>query len=177
MHGAAMAGEWFLLPEPKFMGHEAVLPIRDARATVLAVARMSADGIEFAGAAGAKAEELAAESAARATEWLRGAEVALVRDRRKVVEYAVVRSDKAPVCATLFSPDFLKRFEDVFGPKMLVVIPNRQAVFVFPGVGTDPGAFAELILEEWRGRAPKVSLEVFELSAAGLRAVGRIEEP
>ena len=28
--------------------------------------------------------------------------------------------------------DFVKQFEETFGPKMRVVIPNRQTVFVFP---------------------------------------------
>ena len=100
-----------------------------------------------------------------------------VRDRRNVVEYAVLRSERFPVCVTVFAPEFQKQFEDVFGPKLMLVIPNRQTVFVFPSVAVDVSEYAPMILEAWRSPAAKVSLEVFELSERGLRAVGRIEEP
>ena len=178
----AGADEWFLLPEPKFMGHEVTFPIAGAKDTVLAPARIGEFGVEFPTAHGwvaAGLEEDTVRNATRrfASEWLKHVKPELVRNRKKVVEYAMIQSDKLPVAATVFAPEFWKQFEDIFGPKMLVVIPNRQTVFVFPGIAVNYAEFAPLILEAWRSGAAKASLEVFELSEHGLRAVGRFEEP
>ena len=112
-----------------------------------------------------------------ATGWFAQLKPRLVRNRKKVVEYAVLESDKFPVSATVFAPEFWKKFEGVFGQKMTVMMPNRQTVFVFPGAAADYSEYGPLIIEAWRGSAPKASIEVFELSEQGIRAVGKIEEP
>ena len=178
----AFADEWFLLPEPKFMGHGVTFPIEGAKSTVLAPAKIGEYGIEFSTVTGWTASALNEDAVRKVTrtfasEWLKHVKPELVRNRKKVVEYAVVHSEKLPVAVTVFAPEFWKQFADVFGPKMIVVIPNRQTVFVFPGVAVDYAEYAPLIFEAWRSPAAKVSLEVFELSERGLKAVGRIEEP
>ena len=177
-----MANDWFFLPEPRFMGHEVSFPLNGAKNTVLAPARLGEAGVEFPTVAVWQAGGLSEESVGKVTarfasEWLRHTKVEFVRNRKNVIEHAVLRSDKFPVCVTVFAPEFRKQFEDVFGPKVLLVIPNRQTVFVFPGVAGDLPEYAPMILEAWRSAAPKVSLEVLELSGRGLRATGRIEEP
>ena len=180
--GEGMANDWFFLPEPRFMQHEVSFPLSGAKNTVLAPARMGEAGVEFPTVAvwtagGLSEEKVRKVTAKFATEWLRHVKVEFVRNRKNVVEFGVLRSDKLPVCSTIFAPEFLKQFEDVFGPKVMLVIPNRQTVFVFPGVAVDVSEYAPMLLEAWRSAAPKVSLEVFELGARGLRAAGRIEEP
>ena len=180
--GGGMANDWFFLPEPRFMGHEVSFPLSGAKSTVLAPARMGEAGMEFPtvavwAAAGLSEEIVRKVTASFASEWLRHVKVEFVRNRKNVVEFGVLRSDKLPVCATVFAPEFRKQFEDIFGPKVMLVIPNRQTVFVFPGVAVDFSEYAPMILEAWRSPAPKVSLEVFELGESGLRATGRIEEP
>ena len=176
------ANDWFFLPEPRFMGHEVSFPLSGAKDTVLAPARLGESGAEFPTvavwqAAGLNEETVRKVTARIASEWLRHVKVEFVRDRKNVVEFGVLRSEKFPVCVTVFAPEFRKQFEDVFGPKVMVVIPNRQTVFVFPGVAVDFAEYAPMILEAWRSPAPKVSIEVFELGDRGLRATGRIEEP
>lgn len=180
--GGGMANDWFFLPEPRFMEHEISFPISAAKNTVLAPARLGETGVEFPTvavwhAAGLSEETVAKVTARFASEMLRHTKVEYVRSRKNVVEYAVLRSDKFPVCVTVFAPEFRKQFEEVFGPKMLLVIPNRQTVFVFPGLDVDFSEYAPMILEAWRSVAAKVSLEVFELGDRGMRATGRIEEP
>ncbi|MEO6788931.1 MAG: hypothetical protein ABI318_22645 [Chthoniobacteraceae bacterium] len=177
-----VANDWFFLPEPRFMGHEVSFPISGAKNTVLAPARLGESGVEFPtvaawAAAGLNEETVAKVTARFASEWLRHVKVELVRDRRNVVEYAALRSEKFPVCMTVFAPEFRKQFEEIFGPKLMLVIPNRQTVFVFPCVAVDFSDYAPMILDAWRSPAAKVSLEVFELGERGLRAAGRIEEP
>jgi hypothetical protein len=179
--GAGVANDWFFLPEPRFMGHEVSFPLSGAKNTVLAPAKMGEFGVEFPTVAvwneGRLSEETVRKVTARfASDWLRHVKVEFVRNRKNVVDYVVLRSDKFPVCSTVFAPEFRKQFEEVFGPKMMIVMPNRQTVFVFPGVAVDFSDYAPMILEAWRSPAAKVSLEVFELDERGLRATGRIEE-
>ena len=164
------------------MRHEVSFPLAGAKDTVLAPAKLGESGIEFPTVAawhGARLDEEAVRkvTARYASELLQHVKVEWVRNSKGVVEYAALRSDKVPVCVSVFAPQFMKQFEDVFGPKVMVVIPNRQTVFVFPGVAVDFAEYAPLILEAWRGPSPKVSLEVFELGERGLAARGRIEEP
>ncbi len=180
--GAGLAGDWFFLPEPRFMGREVSFPISGAKNTVLAPARLGETGVEFPTVAAWTATGLNEDAVRKVTqhfasEWLKHVKVEFVRDRRNVVEFGVLRSDKLPVSAIVFAPEFRRRFEDVLGPKLLLVIPNRQTVFVFPSIAVDLSEYGAMILDAWRSPAAKVSLEVFELGEGGLRAVGRIEEP
>jgi hypothetical protein len=177
-----MANDWFFLPEPRFMQHEVSFPLSGAKNTVLAPARLGESGVEFPTvavwtAAGLNEEAVRKVTARIASDWLTHVKVEFVRDRRNVVEFGVLRSEKLPVCVTVFAPEFRKQFEDVFGPRVMLVIPNRQTVFIFPGTGVEVAEYTPMILEAWRSRAAKVSLEVFELGERGLRAVGRIDEP
>ncbi len=164
------------------MRHEVSFPVSGAKDTVLAPAKHGESGIEFPTVAAwheARLDEDAIRkvTARYASELLRHVKVEWIRNSKNVVEYATLRSEKFPVCVTVFAPLFVKQFADVFGPKVTVVIPNRQTVFVFPGIGVDFGEHAAIILEAWRGPAAKVSLEVFEVDELGLKAKGRIEEP
>lgn len=182
LSAATLADDWFFLPAPRFMRYEISFPIEGAKNTVITPAKLGRAGLEFPNIAAWSAAGLDEGAVRKATEkiaseWLKQIKPEYVRDRRKVIEYAVMSSDKFPACVTVFAPEFRKSFEEIFGPKLLVVIPNRQTVFVFPGVAVDLSDHSPAILEAWRGAAPKVGLEVFELSEQGLKAVGKIEEP
>ena len=180
--GRSMANDWFFLPAPRFMQHEVSFSFSGAKNTVLAPARLGETGVEFPTvgawtAAGLNEEGVRKVTARIASEWLRHVKVEWVRNSKNVVEYAVLRSEKFPVCVTVFAPEFRKQFDDVFGPKVMIVMPNRQTVLVFPALAVDLSEYAQMILEAWRSPSAKVSLEVFELSDRGLKAGGRIEEP
>jgi hypothetical protein len=182
--GAAAAEEatWILLPEPRFMGHQVTQPIAGAKSTVLAVGRITEEGPNFARSEtwkmlGISDEQVLAATRKQAATWLQGMEPRLVRDRRKVVEYGVLESENVPVAATVLAPEFWTRFEGVFGPKMRVVIPNRQTVYIFPDLVGDLQTYTPMVMQAWRSRHPKVSLEVFEVTEKGLRAIGIFEEP
>ena len=164
------------------MSHQVTQPIPGAKATVLAVAQETEIGIEFArneSCRGLGQADATVQATTRklAAQWLAQLKPEFVRNKQKVVQYARLQSDTLPVAATVLAPEFWRQFEEVFGPKMRVVIPNRQTVFVFPELESDLDQFSRLAIEAWRSRWPKVSLEVFELSEKGLRAVGLFEEP
>lgn len=178
------AGEskaWMLVAQPKFLAHKVTQPISAAKETVFAAARWTDIGPDFATAsewseAGMDVQKATASTRALAAAWLREVKPQLVRNDRKIIEFALLKSDKIPIAATVLAPEFLKEFEDVFGPKMIVVMPNLYTVFVFPGIAGTQNAYSDLILGAWHSKLPKVSREVFELTASGIRAVGIFEE-
>ena len=99
-----------------------------------------------------------------------------VRSAKKVIEYASVTSDDPLTATAVLSPDFAKTFADIFGTKLLIAIPNRSTIFVFPSLATNYRDYAPMIIEAYRATPYPVSLEVFELSADGLRGIGTFEE-
>jgi hypothetical protein len=100
----------------------------------------------------------------------------LVRDVHQVVEYASISSEDPLTATMILSPDFLKRFKNIFGPTILVALPNRFTVYIFPGLASNYQEYAPMILRAYHDSAYPVSLEVFEVSAAGIRAIGAFEE-
>ena len=178
---AAAPQSWVLIPQPKFLAHQVTQPIAAAKETVLAAARWTEIGPEFSTdaewkEAGLDEKALALATRELAVKWLKSMTPQFIRDERKVVELALLKSDKVPVAALVLAPEFLKEFESVFGPKMIVVMPNLYTVFVFPGIASRHDSYSDLVLAAWHSSAPKVSREVFELTADGLRAVGIFEQ-
>ena len=177
---AQAPSSWHLLIEPSFMKPEVSFPIPNAERTVLVPAYLDERGepVYFTkqqfDALGVDAAGFLKQSLSNATDKKVKAE--FVRDEKKVVKYAVLQSD-SPLAATMvLSPDFLKTFADVFGDKLLVALPNRYTVYVFPKLASDYQDYAEMVIEDYKSSAYPVSLEVFEVGPKGLKAVG-IYEP
>jgi hypothetical protein len=170
-----------LLPEPSFMARKGALPLAEAKSTVLAPAQMGEYGPEFPtseqwAAAGVTEEALLTSARTAASQWLKQLKPEFTRDAKKVVEYAKLSSEKIPVCAVVLAPEFAQQFEDIFGPKPLVVMPNRSTIYVFPALAGKHAQYSAMVLTAWHSREPRVSLEVFEVTGKGLRAVGTFEE-
>lgn len=98
-----------------------------------------------------------------------------VRDRRGVIRYAVVTSDSPATAGAVLAPEFAARFADTLGPDLLVAIPNRYRVYVFPALAGDFADAAELVVRDYELSGYPVSKEVFRLTKDGLRAVGSFE--
>lgn len=163
-----------------------VQPIPGAETTQFAAARAEKPGeaprllsreefaalrVEWTAFRAASAAGASAELAKIAPEW--------IRDRNQVIECAILRatSPRGDVTAAVLAPEFAKRFLPVFGRKMLLAIPDRRTVFLFPRLASRYQDYAARVLAVYRKSDCPVSREVFELSAAGLRAVGQYEEP
>ncbi len=172
---------WVLIPQPKFHAHKVSMPIAGSKNTVLSAARWTEIGPEFVSLeewkdAAMDEKKAAASTRQTAVAWLKEIKPHYVRNEQKIVEFALLKSDKVPVAATVLTPEFVKEFEGVFGPKMIVVIPNLYTVFVFPGIASNHNAYSDLILGAWHSDAPRVSREVFELTADGMKAIGIFDE-
>ena len=103
----------------------------------------------------------------------------LIRDARGVLECAILRPSQpgGDVTGAMLAPDFMKRFAPLFGSKLLVAIPDRHTVFLFPKLASRYMDYAQRALAVYRQSDAPVSREVYELSATGLRAIGAYEEP
>jgi len=171
--------KWHLLIEPKFMHPEVSMPISGAKSTVLVAGYMDADGDPqyFAkkdwDGQGLNWDTFRDRAAQNATEKKFHAE--LIRDTHKVVQYAAITSEDPLAATMILSPDFLKKFKDIFGPTVLVSVPNRFTVFVFPGLASDYQNYAPMIIRAYQESTWPVSLEVFEISDAGIKAIGAFD--
>ena len=155
-------------------------PIRGAKDTKMAPAwgartmtkeQFAALGVDWAA--------FSAKSAAAASAELAMLKPELIRDRNQVIECAILRS-KTPaddITAAVLAPDFLQRFTPLFGRKMLVAIPDRRTVYLFPRLASRYGDYGARVLAVYQKSECPVSRELFELSAAGLRAIGAYGEP
>jgi hypothetical protein len=170
---------WHLLIEPSFMHPEVSFPISGAKRTLLVPGYMSDGDPQYFSrkdwdALGLTWDTFRARAAQNATEKKFHAE--LVRDLHKVVQYAAITSDDPLTATMVLSPDFLKKFKDIFGPTILVSLPNRFTVYVFPALASDYKNYAPLIIRAYQDSAYPVSLEVFQISDAGIRAIGFFED-
>jgi len=171
---------WHVLIEPTFMHPEVSFPIPDATRTVLVPGYMGDDGdpVYFTkkdwDALGLRWDAFRARAAGNATE--KKVSGQLVRDHNKVVQYAVFGS-RSPLTATMvLDPGFLAKFQTIFGSTILVAIPDRYTVYVFPRLASDYKDYSGLILGEYHDSTYPVSTEVFEISSAGLRAIGLFDD-
>jgi len=119
-----------------------------------------------------------AKAAAAASAELAKLQPELIRDSNQVIECAILHAPPATddITTIILAPDFLKRFTPIFGRKMLIAIPDRQTVYVFPKLTSRYQDYAERVLAVYHKSKCPVTREVFELSATGLRAIGQYEE-
>jgi len=170
---------WHLLIEPSFMNPEVSFPISGARHTVLVPGYLSDGEPQYFSkkdwtALGLTWDSFRLRAARNATE--KKFHAALVRDAHKVVQYAAINSDDPLTDTMVLSPDFLKKFQDIFGPTLLVALPNRFTVYVFPGLASEYQSYAPMIIRNYQDSTYPVSKEIFEISENGIRAVGAFEE-
>jgi hypothetical protein len=170
---------WHILIEPSFMRPDVSFPISGAKNTLLVPGYMSDGDPEYFSkkdwdALGLTWDTFRARAVQNATEKKFHAE--LIRDSKKVVQYAAITSEDPLTATMILSPDFLKKFKDIFGPTILVAVPNRFTVYVFPALASQYKEYSPLIIGAYRDSAYPVSLEVFEISAAGIRAIGIFED-
>jgi len=180
--GEALPAGWVLAPFPKFERPEVSLPIPGAHRTVLAAARIQggllvpAQRAEFE-ALGVGLEQFAGKARAQSSGLLEKITPELRRDRRKVVEVAILRSNDPRLPALVLEAGFAARFEAWFGGKMLVAIPNAGVIYVFPSLAGSHSAYGGEVLSAYKNATHPVSLEVFEIGkGVPLRAVGAFEE-
>ncbi|GAB4178643.1 MAG: hypothetical protein Fur0032_19160 [Terrimicrobiaceae bacterium] len=168
---------WHLLPEPKFMAPEIAWPVSGSRSTILLPVRGSEPSpLTLKGTAdpNLSVSEIWKEAARSATRLLDTLPVEYVRNSRKVILYAVITSPDPLTASSVLAPDFAERFLETIGPDVLVAIPNRFTVYVFPRSATPVEELSERIFVDYRSTNYPVSREIFEPRGGRLRAVGEL---
>ena len=170
---------WHLLIEPQFLRPAVYFPIPGSQRTVFAPGYLK-DGepVYFTRAEYEKIhlslDQFLTKSRANSSD--KKVTARFIRTSNKTIEYAVLQSDSPLMATAVLAPDFIEKFKSLLGEKLIVAIPNRNTVFVFPAQSTDYHNYASQVLQAYRESAHPVSLEAFELSKDGLQAVGSYEE-
>ena len=174
---------WRVWLEPKFMRAAVSAPIVGAKRTVLAGGVLSADG-SLAPFAPGKLEKLGLawpdfyrKARINASADLAQLKPRYERDSRKVIVYAALESERPIVASAVLAPEFLEGFKEIFGEKVLVVVPSRFAAFVFPYLASEYQQFSPMIFRAFRETAWPVGVEVFEVGVNGWRCIGAYAEP
>lgn len=166
-----------LVPYPKMLKPPVAWPLEGAERTVWTPATII-DGdlqpiTEAAWtASGLDAAAVQKQTGAAAAALLAKLKPELVRNSRKVIEYAVFQTTNAQTCTLPLAPGFAKQFEAIFGPKFRVAIPNCYTVYIFPQLAADAGDFGPLVLDGFSDSAHPISNELFEMNAGQLHVIG-----
>lgn len=173
-------GAWLIAPCPKHLAVGEWHAIRGAESAGW-VPLVKEGGVarelsrsEFA-ELGATWEEFLEGARKEATRVLADAQVQVVRDRRDVAELAVLRSTDGSAASVLAAPKFIERFKELFGPELLVVVPNRDLVYVMSRFESPKDQITENVLSAYKNSTHPASLELFLVEESGIRAVGMFE--
>ena len=179
---AADPATWRVWLEPKFMRAPVSTPVAQSERTEIASGVLRDEELQTLSKAeweglGVTWVEFNQRAQMNATADLAELKPEYIRNRRKVIEYAVLRSERPIVATAVLAPRFLQLFQDTLGPKVLVAIPNRYTAYVFPALASNYPDYAPMIFRDYRGTPFPVSVEVFEFSPEGIKTVGAYEEP
>lgn len=174
------ADEWALLVEPSFTDYKMRRPIEGSRRTVLVVARVVDGEIQpltreekkFVHMTYPMIREQALRNASAVFKRMKPT---IVRDKKKVIQYASIESDDPLTASCVLAPEFAAAFEKTLGPDLLVAMPTRNQVLVFSKQDDVHLRLAERIINSYLSSNHPVSREIFALEGGNLRSLGVLE--
>lgn len=170
-----------VLIEPSFERPGVFEKIAGAKRTVLVPARETALGMEIYGKEafdelGLTWEEFAAKAAPGADRLLSTLKPRYERDHRGVVTHAVLESENHRTASLVLAPSFREMFRKTLGSELVVLIPNRFTIFVFPKLASDYAAYGEAIVEMYQNATYNVSVEIFLIDDERLKVIGQFQD-
>ena len=99
-----------------------------------------------------------------------------IRNARKVIEYAIIESDHPLTATTVVVAEFRELFKETLGDQLLIAIPNRFTVYVFPKLASTIGEYQGKFMQLFRDAVYPASSEIFEVTGKGLRVFGSFRE-
>lgn len=176
----AVAQDLRMLIEPQYMRPEITRKIPGSDRTIIAPAIYENGELKYLTRADrvrynislTRLEEVARKKAA---EELAKLKPVYVKDDEGVIHYAILDSESPFVASTVLCPEFGELFADTLGPDLLVAIPCRFRVYVFP---TLPGAYeamTDYVLGDFHASTYPVSPELFEWKNGSVKAIGLYE--
>ena len=143
-----------------------------ARKTILFPALLGRHGTIVPIGKGKRWEHLVSDSLERAALIMSTTDPLLVRDSRGVLQMAILNSDSPLLATGVLTKGFLNRFSAQFGPELIVAVPARNKVYVFPKLANRLPDASREIRDDYLISPMPVSTEFFELSKKGLKAAG-----
>jgi hypothetical protein len=168
---------WHLLVEPSFMHYESSWPIVGAQRTVLVPARYVNGEVlplreSEAATLGATRDKIVEAASKAASEVLAGLKPKFIRDNNNVIQCAVLESDSPLTASAVLAPEFATLFSDTIGPDILVAIPNRFRIFVFPKDSPTYRRYCDIVIADYDSSPYPVSKELFAVRKGKLIAMG-----
>jgi hypothetical protein len=102
-------------------------------------------------------------------------EPTMVRDEHGIIQMAVITTETPMTASAILLPGFLEHFSAIFGPELLITIPTQNKICVFPKLANHLPQMRGAIRDEYIISAMPASTEIFELTRAGLHAVGSFD--
>lgn len=99
----------------------------------------------------------------------------LIRDSRGVIQMAVIHTEDPMTASCILASGFLPRFSALFGPELIIAIPARNKIYVFPKLANRITDTSQTIRDDYLISPMPVSTELFELSKKGIRAIGDLD--
>jgi len=166
--------------EPAVMRTEAAQFLPGAKKTVIVPAREDELGLsrltkDEVAATGLKWEQFLAEAAATAATHLKTLKPEIERDKKGAARYAVLRSESHLTASIILCPEFFAQFREPFGDRLVVLVPDRFTVYVFPRGFTDFQELGPDILLEFDDSIWPCSEEAFEITSDGLTCLGAFD--
>lgn len=169
---------WRLLVEPGYEPHDAEWPIPGAERTVLVPARMVNGELKplkrnEIKELGVTRKEIMAQAIPAASAVLKDLKPSYIRDANGVIAYAMIQSESPLTASAVLAPEFSTMFDKKLGPDVLVAIPSRHVIYIFPKLSQVSRDMAEEIILEYEASPYPVSRELFSFVNGRFVAVGR----
>lgn len=98
-----------------------------------------------------------------------------LRDEHGVIQVAVIDHPSPITASLILAPDFAQQFIPIFGPTFLVALPTTHKIYIFSKLVSPLPSIGATIRDDYHLSLTPLTLEVFELGARGLHAVGSLE--
>jgi hypothetical protein len=176
----AEAQTWALSIEPSFCAAKIRLPIDGSSRTILVPSSL-VDGqiepftIDQKKSLDISLGEIRTEALKTASAVFSDIRPKFIRDKKEVIQYAVLESSHPLTASCVLAPEFASKFRDTLGPNLLVAMPNRNLVLVFSRQDTTHLKLAEFIINAYQQAVWPVSREVFALENGTLRSLGVLQ--
>jgi hypothetical protein len=168
--------EFCVLIEPA-EGPQVVKLISGSKLTGLVPGRETHIGVRYYSAAeytalGMSWPEFVKRSESAAARQLAKLTPEITRDAKGFVRFAVLRGKSHLTASSVFAPEFRSLFKSSMGDDLIVLIPNRFTIYVFPRGMGEYKDFGKRILSEYEDSPFPVSYEVLLLNRDGLSCLG-----
>ncbi|GAT33914.1 hypothetical protein TSACC_22335 [Terrimicrobium sacchariphilum] len=169
---------WRLLIEPSYEPHDAEWPIPGAERTVLVPARLVDGEISPLKRTeikdmGVTRKDILAQAIPAASAILKELKPNYIRDANGVIAYAMIQSDSPLTASAVLAPEFPTMFDKKLGPDVIVAIPSRHVIYIFPKLSSISQDMAEEVILEYEASPYPVSRELFSFVNGRFVAVGR----